>query len=383
MKNIRELFNMADKITYLDSAALALKPNIAIEASNDFYLNHSVSTRTSDSPLGIKTVNIIKETRKKVANLIEAKSDEIIFTSGTTDSLNKAANMLKSLLKKDDVILLSAYNHSSNLKPWISIAEETGAKVLIEENLIDFINEKTKIIAYSQMTNNFTYNSNTDEIYEKANKYGALVVNDAAQAIIYEQVSLEKSHIVAFSCNKFYGPTGLGILAIQEKLLNELPPVVYGGGAVLGMNKDKTFVLKKGYELHEPGTLNLAGIFMFNKSLDFFNEIGGYNSVQKILDDLSLYAYNKLSKIKNVTIYTNPKDHIILINVKNINSQDVSHYLGQKNIYVRSGIFCAQYLKHIKKDSSYLRISLGIYNNYDDIDKLAYELENGGDFLVI
>lgn len=383
--NIRKQFKIANKITYLDSGALVLKPKVAIDATIDFYENHSVSHRTSDTPLGIKSQQVINLVREKVAKLTDSKTSEVIFTSGATDSLNRIALMLEKFLKKGDEILLSSYNHSSNFVPWINIANRTGAEIKVSKSkeLEKEITPKTKIIAFGQVTNNFDIKLNLDKIYKKAKEIGAVVINDAAQALVNEKVSHKNSDVIAFSANKFYGPTGLGCLIIKENLLKKLSPVTFGGGAIVAIEDEKCFLLKDSIQAFEPGTPNLAGIFMFNKSLDFFENIGGYKTTSKILRELSNYVYDQLSKIKDIEIYTNRGSQILLFNIGKFNSQDIAHYLGTKNVYVRAGTFCAQYLKNIKQEKSYVRVSLGIYNNKKDIDKLVKELKNGGDFIVI
>ncbi|WP_036430498.1 aminotransferase class V-fold PLP-dependent enzyme [Mycoplasmopsis felis] len=379
--DIRKQFDILNKITYFDSAALVLKPKIAIDAIHNYYQNISISSRTQDTPLGNLVNQTIFNVRQKVANLIDAKINEIIFTSGTTESINLFVNMFSHLLKPKDVILLHSYNHSSNLVPWIEVAKKTKAIIKISDDVeLDLIKTKNiKILALSQETNNFNKSFDFSLISKICKEKKIWLFNDAAQAISHSKVSLNLFDIVVFSTNKFYGPTGMGILAIKEDLLKKLRPVKFGGGTVNEINKDHSFVLKTDISVFEPGTPDIAGFFMFDKALDFFNSIG-YQRTQNILKDLSIYLHKKLMKLKNINVYSKPGHYIALINVKNINPQDVATYLGQKNIYTIAGIFCAQYLKNIVSEHSFLRISLGIYNNYDDINKLVDELEKGGDF---
>lgn len=377
--NFKKDFPMANKIIYFDSAALVLKPQIAIDAITNFYSNISISSRTADTPLGNVVNQTINEVRQKVANLIDAEESEIIFTSGTTESLNLAATMLCDFLQPDDEILLSAYNHASNMIPWHEISLKTKAKVIVAEDLEPLINSKTKIIALSQESNNFKVSYNLDSIYQKAEQVGALLINDAAQSIAHSKTSLKMSHLIAFSANKFYGPTGLGVLAIQKELLIKLKPAKFGGGSISEIKKNLEWTKKDTISVFEPGTPDLAGLFMFNKSLDYFFSIG-YEQTQKILNDLSVYLHQKLNSLDNIEVFSQPGDYIVLLNVKGINSQDVATYLGTKNIYTIAGIFCAHYLRNIKDTYSYLRISLGIYNTFEDIDMLVEALKNGGDF---
>ncbi|WP_029513256.1 aminotransferase class V-fold PLP-dependent enzyme [Mycoplasmopsis primatum] len=386
MKNdLRKYFPMADKIVYLDNAALALKPNEAIEACSNFYNNYSVSTRTNDSPLGIHSNQVMKNLRSKIAFLTDANEDEVIFTSGTTDSLNKCAIMLSKILKKSDEIILHAYNHSSNFAPWINLAQQKGLKINIvtDEDILNFINKNTKIVALSQITNNYQIDIDMEKVYKKTQEVGAILINDAAQAIVYDNVSLKNCDIIAFSANKFYGPTGFGALIVKKDILNLINPPTLGGGSIADIEKDGSCIVKTSIEAFEPGTANLAAIYMFDKAIDFFHKHIGYTKSKQILLELSHYLYDQLITISNIEIYSKRDDHIILFNVKNVNAQDVAHYLGIHNIYVRAGIFCAHYLKKVKDHNSYVRLSLGVYNNKEDIDKFLKVLKNGGDFLVI
>lgn len=384
-KSIRSFFPLAYKIVYLDTAALALKPKPSITESNNFYNLYSVSTRTNNSPLGIYTNKIVNEVRSKIALLTDAKENEVIFTSGATDSLNKFAQMYMQKLKAGDQIILHGYNHSSNMIPWIVLAKEHNIDVKIVDtpDLESAINSKTKVVAFSQLTNNFQVKIDIESLYKKCHKVGAILVNDAAQAIVYEKVSLQNCDVIAFSANKFYGPTGLGALIIKEDILKELDPVTFGGGTINSVNKDNSFIIKNSIEKFEPGTLNFAAIFMFNRSIDFFNQYIGYEKSKQILKKLSNYAYDELLKVQNIEIYSKRDDHIILFNIKGINSQDVAHFLGVNNIYVRSGIFCAHYLKNFACNDSFVRVSLGVYNNKNDINKLTHALKKGGDFIVL
>lgn len=378
-KEIRKQFSILKKITYFDSAALVLKPDCAIDNLLYFYKESPISSRTADTPLGIKVNNTILRVRQKVAKLIDGNENEIIFTSGTTDSLNTFSLMAKQILKKGDVFLISAFNHSSNMLPWIEICKEIGANAFICEDIEANINEKVKFIALSHETNNFKVVLNLDKIYEKAKKVGAFVINDAAQSIAHQKVSLKYADVIAFSTNKLYGPTGMGVLAIKHDLLKKLKPQRFGGGTVNEIKNNQEWSIKETIAAFEPGTQHLAGFFMFEKSLDFLEKVT-YKTTQEILHKLSVYLHQKLKNLQNVEVYSNEGDYIALINVKGINAQDVCTYLGSKNIYTLSGIFCAPYLRNIKKEYSYLRISLGIYNTFEDIDKLILELKNGGDF---
>ncbi|WP_324672386.1 aminotransferase class V-fold PLP-dependent enzyme [Mycoplasma sp. 888] len=378
-KEIREQFPILKSIVYFDSAALVLKPQTAVDALVDFYCNKSISSRTADTPIGSEVNQTISRVRSKVADLINAKETEVIFTSGTTESINMFAQMMGQILKDDDEILLSSYNHSSNIIPWLEIAKKTNSKVVMSNDILSDINEKTKLISFSSETNNFNISLDINSICKIAKEKNIVILADAAQAISHKKTSLNDFDAIAFSTNKFYGPTGMGVLAIKDTLLSQFKPVKFGGGSVDAIGEDNNWTIKKTISRFEPGTPDLGGFFMFDKSLDFFNSIG-YEKTQEILKDLSTYLHNQLATLDNIEVFSKSGDNIALINVKGINPQDVATYLGSKGIYTIAGIFCAPYLRNIQDNYSFLRISLGIYNSYEDIDKLVEELKNGGDF---
>lgn len=376
----RHDFPMANKVTYLDNAALVLKPQSVIDAGVEYYSDFSISNRTSDSKMGILISNKIEDTRKQIALLIDASVDEVIYSSGTTESLNLFAKMISDSLTTNDEILLSFYNHSSNIIPWIEIAKKNQCTIKYSKNIIDDINNKTKIVALSQVTNNINQHFDLDQIFAQAKKYGAIVVNDAAQAISHQKVSLNNSDVICFSANKMYGPTGLGVLAIRKGLLNSISPAKFGGGAVNKIDLQNNWEAKMGVKAFEPGTLNIAGIWQFHAALNYFNNIGLQN-IEQYLTNLAYYAYDQLSQVPNIEIRSTRGDFIILFNIKNFNAQDIASFLGHQDIYVRAGTFCAKMIDYIEEQKSYVRVSLAIYNNQDDIDKLVNTILKGGDFL--
>ena len=378
-KWVKDFPMLKNDIVYLDNASLILKPQIVIDAIINFYTNVSISNRTQDSVLGIEVDSKINQTRSKVAKLLECEEEEVIFTSGATDSLNYASLLFEKLLKKDDEILLSKLNHSSNIIPWIEMARRSGAKIVLSSEILKDITTKTKLICLAQVNNSFQASENLDSIYKRAKDVGAYLINDAAQAIAYQKTSFENSDVIAFSTNKFYGPTGLGILAIKKEILEQCDAKRYGGGSVDYITANNEWKSKDSILMHEPGTMNLAGIFGFNSALDYFSSLD-LQEINEYIDNLSKYLFDNLAKIDNVRISSKRGDSIVLFYVKGIEPQDVSSYLGHNNIYVRSGFFCNQYLKHIK-DKSYVRISLSFYNTKEDIDKLCLAIKKGGDFL--
>lgn len=383
-KKMFPMFKNNKNIVYFDNSALTFKPKLVIKSINDFYTKYSVSTRTSDSTLGIKMSNLISQTKNNIGSLIDAKENEIIFTSGTTESLNLIIRMLSKIIF-DGEILLSYYNHSSNIVPFIEIFKNSNIKINYfsdMNSLLKLINNKTKIISLSQITNNFNVAYDLETIYKLCKEKNIILINDAAQVITHQKISLHNSDVIVFSGNKLYGPTGVGVLCVKEDLLRKLEPQKWGGGQVQNIDYN-AWTAKNSLYKYEPGTLNFAGILGLNAAVNFIKLIS-YKKINQIENKLANYLYDELSKLDNIVIESKRGDLILLFNVKNIPSQDVTSYLGHKNIYVRSGIFCAHMItknNNIKYKNSYIRISISFYNTKRDVDILVKTLKKGGDFL--
>ncbi|QJR43960.1 aminotransferase class V-fold PLP-dependent enzyme [Mycoplasma miroungirhinis] len=373
------LINNPD-LVYFDNAALSLKPDVVCEAGNDFYTKYSVSTRTKDSKLGHKTSTFIYQTREKLASLLDADENNVIFTSGSTESLNQIAMMIEDIVEDGDEILFSIFNHASNVLPFFYYLQNKNITYKYfsdQQELLNMISSKTKIICLSQITNNLNIDYNLDEIYQLCLKNDAFLINDAAQAIGYKKVTIKNSDAIIMSANKFYGPTGLGTMIFSKRLFHKLRPKKFGGGASKYLNyTDSLSPLA-----FEPGTHNYAGIFQLNAALDFVFAIGLEN-INKKVNYISHLLHNKLKLLDNVILYSKPGDSICLFNVKNVASQDVASYLGNNSIYVRSGTFCAWFMENISEfHGTYVRISLAFYNDESDVDKLIAKLKTGGDFI--
>ncbi|AXE60882.1 nitrogen fixation protein NifS [[Mycoplasma] phocae] len=377
------MFKNNPNMVYFDNSALTFKPKSVIQAGLDFYEKFSVSTRTADSNLGIKMSKEIFECRKLIGDFVDAAPNEVIFSSGTTESLNLAAAMIANIVD-DGEIILSYYNHSSNIVPFLENFKNKNIKIKYcetSDEILKAINSKTKIVALSQSNNTFNVGYNLKAIYKACQKHHTILINDAAQAISHEKVSLKNSDIIAFSANKLFGPTGMGALVIKRDLLDKLQPKKWGGGQVQDINDDFIWTAKNDISKFEPGTANFAGIFQFKAAIEYMNKLT-YSKINRIETDLANYLYEQLLKVKNIKIASNKGDRIVLFNIQNTPSQDVASYLGHQDIYVRSGVFCAHRFKVLSHhDSSYVRVSISIYNDRDDIDKLVLALNKVGDHL--
>ncbi|MCK5806940.1 MAG: aminotransferase class V-fold PLP-dependent enzyme [Mycoplasmataceae bacterium] len=375
---MRNEFALLKKTIYLDSAAATLKPLSVIEAHSEVLQDLPINPHSIDSALGSELYAKLENARETVASFIQATKEEIIFTSGTTDSINKVALMFKAFLKEGDNIVLSSYNHSSNATPWIEVARQTGAKVIFSDDMISDINEKTKIVSYAQVNNSLAQKIDKYDLYDKVRSVGAVLVNDAAQAINSEIVSLDESDVVVFSGNKIYSPMGVGVLAINKDLLEVLKPSFTGGGTVISYNETE-IKYKEGTRAFEPGTLNSAGIIAMAKGIEYFKD--NFNPTN--LDNMYKHAYKELNKLDNIEMISKYGDSIVLFKVKDHSSQDVVSYLGHRDMILRAGKHCAIYLFNKLKIDDSIRMSFGIYNTRKDIDAVVSAIKDGGDFLDV
>lgn len=383
MKNqlIRQEFPTVEKYTYLDSANLVLKPQMAIREMNNFYKEFGISARTESTKLSHYVKNILVNTKVKIAKLLDAKENEIIFSSGTTHSLKLLVKMFSQFIDKDSEIVVSKFNYSSNIAPWIELANLKQAKITITDDVYSAINSRTKLVAAS--IDNLTFNSKHSwkQIYEKAHKNGAILINDAAQRITCEKISLTQSDAIVFSSNKFYGPTGLGIVAVRNELIDKIDTSKLTGGAIVGVNKNLEIEYKSGLRFFEDGTPNISAIFMMHGALNFFEGVG-YEMSQEIIKSLSVYAHDQLFSIKNIEIYSNANDYSVIFNIKNIPYDRLNAFLGMHDIYASAVKTNSRHLHNIIDAKGYVRISFGIYNNKKDIDRLIEVLNSSTHYRV-
>ncbi|WNE40097.1 MAG: Cysteine desulfurase SufS [Mycoplasmataceae bacterium] len=377
--------NHNKNLVYLDSAGTALKPKIVIEAINEYYEKYSINNHSGGGNfLFSKIQTTIQQTREIIAQRINAHSEEMTFLPSTTYSLNLLALSLKNCLKKGDKICLTHFEHSSNCYPWQAIAQEKEAKVVFLDlnsdftinidDLSKYIDQKTKIVSFSHMSNSLGVINSVTEIVAKIKKINpnCLVIIDACQSIAHSSINVKKWNVDAlvFSGHKVYGPTGIGILWIKKELGEKLAHVLWGGGKKIGPNEKDTENLPLNQKF-EVGTLPLAQIFGLKKSFEFLNSLD-IKEIEKQEINLKNYFIKELLKLDKATIYNQNANsvNIILFNLKNYHSHDVADYLGRNNIYVRAGNFCCPYLNELIKTESAIRVSLAIYNTKKDIHTL-------------
>ena len=387
----REDFLLLKKgIIYFDNGATTLKPKVLPDAINDYYNNYSANAHRGDYDISLQVDNMYENTRKLVKEYINAQSEkEIIFTSGSTDSINKIVfGYFRNILKENDEVLLNKSEHASNVLPWFELADELKLKIkfidldenyeITLDNIEKLITPKTKVISIAHITNVVGDIRDIKNITSLAHKNDIMVLLDAAQSIGHMKTDVQDLDVdfLTFSAHKMYGPTGVGVLYGKEEVLKNIRPIIFGGGMNSSFGSDLTRIYDELPELLEAGTPNIAGVIGFGKVIEYINKIG-LDKIQKHELELKNYALEKLKQNKNIIIYNeHSKGSIITINYKDIFAEDLAIYLNKYKICVRAGNHCTKILKDELKIKNTVRISFAMYNTKEEIDKLVDALSN-------
>lgn len=386
--DFRKDFRMLDKsLVYFDSAATSFKPDCVIESIKDYYTNYTANAHRGDYDISFEVDTKYEGVREKVKEFINAdRKEEIVFTSGTTQSLNMIAKgFFEDYLDNGDEVLLTKAEHASNILPWFNIKKDIKIKYIELENdlvtmesVINSISSNTKVISIAHVTNVIGDIRPIKEITEYAHKHNILVVLDAAQSIPHMKVDVKYLDVdfMAFSGHKMCGPTGIGVLYGKYDLLKKMNPQNVGGGMNNDFESNMTYRYKEiPYKL-EAGTPNIAGVIGLGSAIDYINKIG-IDVIGDYVDKLRSYAIDKMQNLNNIEIYNkNIKSSTIVFNVKGVHSQDTATYLNKNGICVRAGNHCAKILKDEIGVTNTCRISLYFYNTRDDIDALVRTLNN-------
>ncbi len=386
----RDNFNILNKnIIYFDNGATSLKPKCLADSISDYYNNYSANAHRGDYDLSLKVDSKYEETRTLVKDFINAKKNkEIIFTSGATDSLNKIIfGYFKNYLTKDDEVLITKSEHASNVLPWFELQDNIKIKVkyiplnnleVTLDNVKNSITDKTKVISIAHITNVVGDIRPIKEIIKYAHSKNILVIIDGAQSVAHSKIDVQDLDIdfLAFSAHKMLGPTGVGVLYGKEELLNNIKPIIFGGGMNASFQFDGTRIYSELPFLLEAGTPNIAGVIGFGEAIKYLNKIG-MDNIANYEKELKKYAINRLKEVKDIIIYNeNSESGIITFNIKDIFAQDLAIYLNKYNICVRAGNHCAKILKDDLGIKNTCRISLYFYNTKEEIDYLVKVLNN-------
>ena len=379
------------ELIYLDNAATSQKPQVVIDRIAEFYSNENANVHRGVYALSEQASEVYDLARKKIASFIGAKnSKEIIFTKGTTDSLNLVAHSyaLKNL-KKGDEILVTDFEHHSNFLPWQMICQKTGAilKILNSEEAgfispkewQNKLNKKTKIVAIAHASNVLGTISDIKKIAKMVHNFGAVLVVDGAQAVPHLSVNMQDldCDFYAFSGHKMLGPMGIGVLYVKEEILAEMSPYQLGGGMIESVSLDK--ITYASYpEKFEAGTPNVAGAVALVAALDYLSAIG-LSEIRGHEIELSKYLLNGLAKINKVkllgTAEAKERTGLVSFYVDGIHAHDLSDFLAKNGIALRAGFHCAMPLHQSRHCTATLRVSYYLYNSEQDLKVLLSNLE--------
>lgn len=373
-------------LVYLDNAATTQKPKQVIETMNKFYRSENANIHRGIYYLSEQATIKYEQAREKVANFINADSPkEIIFTRGTTESINLVAQIWgRQNINKGDAILISEMEHHSNLLPWQELAKENGAHLrfipITDDGELDLKNlpkllKNVKLVAITGMSNVLGTINPVKEIVKQAHKAGAKVLVDGAQFVphLKTDVQLLNCDFIAFSGHKMCGPTGIGVLYGKYELLEQMPPYQFGGEMVKVVEKDRS-IWQDVPQKFEAGTPNIAGAIGLAAAIDYLNKIGMKN-IRAQEEKLVKYALEKISQLKDVKIF-GPKDikkrgGAISFSLKGIHPHDLATILDETGICIRSGHHCAMPLHMRLSQVATARASFYFYNTKEEVDKLV------------
>ena len=372
------------KIHYLDNAATTQKPGCVITAAANYYRQHNANPMRGLYALSIAATDAYEKARQSVADFVHAAdSREIIFTRNATESLNLVASSYGSMaLSEGDEIIVTIVEHHSNFLPWQQAAKRAGAKVvffeceqdgtLSIETFRSLLNERTKIVAMTQLSNVFGRSYDVKAFADAAHEAGAVFVCDGAQSVPHMPVDVQELDVdfLAFSGHKMYAPMGIGVLYGKAALLEEMPPFLYGGEMIEYVTREGATYAELPHKF-EAGTVNVGGAVGLDEAIAFMHRIG-WEKIIKSEDDLTVYAFEKMQQIPHIHIIgsSDPLEHhgILTFTIDGVHPHDVAAIFDSEDVAVRAGHHCAQPLhKHLGLFST-TRASLAFYNTKEDVD---------------
>ena len=388
-ERIREEFPILDQkingedLIYLDNAASTQKPKAVINAIKDYYENDHSNVHRGVHTLSVRATEAYENARGKVTEFLNSPNNhQIIFTKGTTDSINLIATSITSLINENDEILITAMEHHSNIVPWQELCKRTGAvlKIIpINENgeilfddYKDMISAKTRLISVVHLSNTLGTINPIEDIIKIAKLHDVITVIDGAQAAGHLPIDVQKldCDFYLFSGHKIFGPTGIGVLYGKEEILNRIDPYQYGGEMILKVTFEETTYNSLPHKF-EAGTPNIAGAVGIGASIDFINSLDRdlCHEYEMSLHD---YALNQLEQIDGIRIIgkSSHKSAIISFVIDGMHPHDIGTIINQKGIAVRTGHHCTMPLMDFYEIPGTVRASFSIYNNHSEIDKL-------------
>lgn len=378
------------QLVYLDNSATSQKPKQVIKAVTDYYYNYNSNIHRAIHTIGEEATREYEKTRGNIAGFINAKTgSEIVFVRNATEAINLVMySYARNNLKKGDEIIATVMEHHSNIVPWQQLRKQ-GVKLnfvdINDEGELDIkqmeklVSNKTKLIAVTHVSNVLGTINDIKKIAKIAHEHNALLLVDAAQSAPHIKIDVQDmdADFLAISGHKMMAPMGIGVLYVKQGILDKMEPFLFGGDMIKEVSLEEASWNELPWRF-EAGTPNVAGVIGLNAAVDYLKKIG-MDNVRKHELELTKYALNEMSKIKNVKVYggkdASKRAGVISFNVNNVHSHDVATILDSFGIAIRSGHNCAQPLMKRLNVSSVARASFYVYNTKDDVDKLVAGLK--------
>lgn len=382
-------------LVYLDNAATSQTPQQVIDVIVNYYQSYNANIHRGVHTLSQEATDAYEAARQKIQKHFSiAHSHEVIFTSGTTQSINLVATGFTSFLKKGDEILVSAMEHHSNIVPWQMLCERTGALLkvipmnlegeLLMEEYHNLLSEKTKLVFCNHVSNALGTINPIEEIIDAAHKVGAAVLIDGAQAAAHIKADMQALDVDFYtvSAHKMCGPTGVGMLYGKEEWLKKLPPYQGGGEMIAEVTFEKTTYADLPHKF-EAGTPNICGGIAFGAALDYMNGIG-FDAIAQYENELVEYATEQLLTIDGLKIYGTAahKTSVISFNIEGVHPYDIGTIVDKLGIAVRTGHHCAQPIMDFYKIPGTVRASFSFYNTKEEVDKLVEGVKRAKNMLL-
>jgi cysteine desulfurase/selenocysteine lyase len=376
-------------LVYLDNAASSQKPKQVIDALTDYYTRYNANVHRGIHTLSEEATDEYEKARRKIQAFINAESSsELIFVRNTTEAINLVAHSYGERLQEGDEILLSVMEHHSNLVPWQLLADRKGAKLrflpLLDDGTIEMaalpglLNDRTRIVAVSHMSNVLGTINPVEEITRQAHEVGAVVLLDAAQSVPHMPVDVQalECDFLAFSGHKMLGPMGVGVLYGRRQLLESMPPFLGGGNMIMKVELERA-TYNELPDKFEAGTPDAGGAIALGVAVDYLTGLGMEN-VRRHERDLTDYALEVLMGEEDVALYgpkaADNRGGVIAFNLGDIHPHDVGTLLDREGVAIRAGHHCCQPLMHRLGQAATARASFYVYNTRDEVDSLVSAL---------
>ncbi len=383
---LNQLSKDGRRLVYLDSAATAQKPQPVLDAVRDYYNHDNANPHRGAYALSVRATERYEQARADVLRFVNAiKYYEAVFTKSATEAFNLIAYSYgMHFIEEGDEIVLTIAEHHSNLVPWQQVAKVKGAKLVylyVDENgnipkaeLEQKITKNTKLLAMTQVSNVLGTRFPSAEMIARAQRFGAVTVLDSSQAVPHMRLDLEElqADFAVFAGHKMYAPMGIGVLCAKRELLNRMPPFLFGGDMIEYV-KEQSATFAPAPQRFEGGTQNVEAAVGLSAAIGYLEAVS-YDTIQKIEEPLTAYALERLGALSDLTLFGSRKPEgrsgVISFNVNGAHPHDVASILDASGVAVRSGHHCAQPLFRYLGVNASCRMSLGLYNTKEDIDRL-------------